>query len=230
LPGVFVCSVFSFCFFLGAPWAISYFLLWPCRLTACGGREASMQATRQDFIRIPSAGSSQKRAGSRGCTGEVYPNPAPPSAGAHGPRGLPGGPSERRLTRGRARHRETERPFAIENVCTRLVSPPIFHSRTWVLAALPIQAHEYNRNGDVYRTVYSKHYRSALGAVALDPKTEALPLSRTYTQYPTCGKYRTNSVIDGVVAVAFMCLDGQDGKCPWRWVEDRGGYSNLYLA
>ena len=65
--------------------------------------------------------------------------------------------------------------------------------------------------------------------MALDPKTEALPLSRTYTQYPTCGKYGTNSVTDGVVAVAFMCLDGQDGKYPWRWVEDRGGYSNLYL-
>jgi hypothetical protein len=117
----------------------------------------------------------------------------------------------------------------IENVCTRLVSPPIFHSPPRVFAALPIQAHECNRNGDVYRTVYSKHYRSALGAVALDPKTGALPLSRTCTQYPTCGKYGTNSVIDGVGAVAFMCLYGQDGKYPWRWVEDRGGYSNLYL-
>jgi hypothetical protein len=39
---------------------------------------------KQDAIRIPSAGSSQKRAGSRVCTGEVYPNPAPPSAGARG--------------------------------------------------------------------------------------------------------------------------------------------------
>ena len=28
---------------------------------------------------------------------------------------------------------------------------------------------------------------------------------------------------DGVVAVAFMCLDGQDGKYPWRWVEEWGG-------
>ena len=145
------------------------------------------------------------------------------------PRGLPGGPSERRLTRGRARPRETERPFAIENVCARLVSPPIFCSPPWVFAVLPIQAHECNRNGDVYCAEDSKHYRSAPGAVALDPKTEALPLSRTCTQYPTCDKHGPNSVIDGVNAVAFMCLDGQDGKYPWRWVQDRGGYSNLYL-
>ena len=31
-----------------------------------------------------------------------------------GPRGLPGGPSERRLTRGRARHTETERPLRLK--------------------------------------------------------------------------------------------------------------------
>jgi hypothetical protein len=62
------------------PRFIFFFLSAPC-------------AGRQDFIRIPSAGSSQKRAGSRGCTGEVYPNPAPPSAGAHGGSLAAGGPT-----------------------------------------------------------------------------------------------------------------------------------------
>ena len=81
----------------------------------------------------------------------------------------------------------------------------------------------------MYRTIYSKHYRSALGAVALDPNTEALPLPRTYTQYPAFSKMGPHSTIDGVVAVVFMCLDGQGGEYPWRWVEDRGGDSNLYL-
>ena len=77
----------------------------------------------------------------------------------------------------------------------------------------------------MYRTGDSKHYRSALGGLALDPNTEALPLPRTYTQYPTFSKMGPHSTIDGVVAVVFMCLDGQDGEYPWRWVEDidRGG-------
>jgi hypothetical protein len=41
---------------------------------------------RQDFIRIPSSLiREQPKEGRRhGRTGEVYPNPAPPSAGTHG--------------------------------------------------------------------------------------------------------------------------------------------------
>jgi len=66
--------------------------------------------------------------------------------------------------------------------------------------------------------------------VALDPNTVALPLPRTKTQYPTFGKVGSHSDLDSVVAVLFMCLDGQDGEYPWRSVEDRGGDSNLYLC
>jgi hypothetical protein len=56
----------------------------PHHLVAPAMQQQKVVRYRQDFIRIPSAGSSQKRAGSRGCTGEVYPNPDPPSAGARG--------------------------------------------------------------------------------------------------------------------------------------------------
>jgi hypothetical protein len=49
---------------------------------------AGSSSSRQDFIRIPSAGGCQKGAGSRDCTGEVSPNPTPPPPE---PKGLPEG-------------------------------------------------------------------------------------------------------------------------------------------
>ena len=38
-----------------------------------------------------------------------------------------------------------------------------------------------------------------------------------------------DGAIHSAIAVSLMCLDGQDGEYPWRWVGDRGGDSNLYL-
>jgi hypothetical protein len=66
-------------------------------------RQVESRISRPDFIRIPSAGGCQKRAGSRDCTGEVSPSPAPPPPGAQGAPGRSQARAGQRNTRHRAR-------------------------------------------------------------------------------------------------------------------------------
>ena len=68
--------------------------------------------SRQDFIRIPSAGGCQKGAGSRDCTGEVSPNPAPPSPGAQGAPGRGQARAGQRNTRNREPENQQELKMA----------------------------------------------------------------------------------------------------------------------
>jgi hypothetical protein len=59
-----------------------------------------------------------------------------------GPAGGPWRAKRKAVNERQSQAQRNREAIAIENVCTRLVSLPIFHSRTWVHAALPIQAHE----------------------------------------------------------------------------------------
>jgi len=59
-----------------------------------------------------------------------------------GPAGAPWRAKRKAVNERQSQAHRNREAIAIENVCTRLVSLPIFHSPTWVLAALPIQAHE----------------------------------------------------------------------------------------
>jgi hypothetical protein len=59
-----------------------------------------------------------------------------------GPAGAPWRAKRKAVNERQSQAHRNREAIAIENVCTRLVSLPIFHSRAWVHAALPIQAHE----------------------------------------------------------------------------------------
>jgi hypothetical protein len=69
---------------------------------------ASLHESRQDFIRIPSAGGCQKGAGSRDCTGGVSPNPTPPPPGAQGAPGRSPARAGQRNTRDRGPENQQE--------------------------------------------------------------------------------------------------------------------------
>jgi hypothetical protein len=82
---------------------------------AAGSKRLSSPSSRQDFIRIPSSGCNQNRAGSRGMPRESIPpvTPAPRRA----QRGLPEEPSASRPTEHHRRKRESRERVAIFKKC-----------------------------------------------------------------------------------------------------------------